>query len=1074
MLSDMQRFCSEVLPQFFKHAQFASFLRQLNHYGFATVAHKRGSWRLFEHPLFRRGSMQLERIRRRPVGHRGMYNGGTSKPSKAARVAATKAGQIRARCAPKVLARPAIGMAPVDAVSSYEPWVTPHMLSRISAELTGVAGKGKSVAAASADVGPIALATGCAAAWRTGPLQAMWGQQPLQSTTYLPHQCASRRAAAQAGARRRALSAPPCSTLPRTTERQLSAKAVLYAGNMRQLPRIAAGSWRQPLVPGLALSTGSAQAKERPKAAMAWLVESAATLYTQAQQGQEQEAVNAWCPISQYVVTHTGPKLYLFAARGLSWQQAKKQELIARSLPSSAMSAVLAEGTTAASELDDMMAASPSQASTHLVQSPLGMLTEVAEAAQPLRERSFPSARDLETSSQAGFAAQGTPGGRGKGGRGKKGASATGQRARSSGTTPTLQGDSGAADLGAAEPGADDGMPPPARTSRRIQRKKATAVASPDTPDLSSFEAPLAALLSSYEHRLRSTETMANKSLAFIAALQNSLVTLARSQSNLGMLTHQLIQSIGTSGKGGGTRGKGAKRAHAATLAEATAAAAAAATAASAAPGSTPASSEGQQAGSAAAAAAQITATSAQMSQLLASTQQSVAAVLQMQTQMQQQLAQLNAAVSLETSQAMRESSQAMAAVQAAAAVPGSAGVKRSGKGEMSRGKSAKRPRKVAAAGSRAGPTGAEAARVYLPPTLAEPSAADPHLLSERDELDHSSKSMSSSQPSLSKGTASHGGSKHGVSSSELEAAVHTAMAAAAVRMAARMHPVPSARRTASSGMSESSAQLDATADELHHSSPAQSGAWARMDPAGHMFLPDYTQGDNRSISLPAGSEMGASLPHLNDHGYGYGPFFSPPSTYGGAGTLPDALWASASVAASARDEDEASLLRATSGQMHPGRIRARSMSSAAFREAAHSSVEGMSARGPHQHGVDMPFAGGAPAMIQGGAMPHMVPMGWANPAAAGMASGWAQPGPAPGVTAQHMPGAAYPAAGWPAAAQPAHQAAMQHAHAQQLAAQHQRQQHQQQQQLQQDLAHVRRAYIEPDSSGVSSRSTPI
>nr|XP_036297418.1 heat shock factor protein 4 isoform X1 [Pipistrellus kuhlii]KAF6318517.1 heat shock transcription factor 4 [Pipistrellus kuhlii] len=80
LVNDQSRFAKEVLPQYFKHSNMASFVRQLNMYGFRKVLSIEQGGLLrperdrveFQHPSFVRGRGQLlERVRRKAPALRG-------------------------------------------------------------------------------------------------------------------------------------------------------------------------------------------------------------------------------------------------------------------------------------------------------------------------------------------------------------------------------------------------------------------------------------------------------------------------------------------------------------------------------------------------------------------------------------------------------------------------------------------------------------------------------------------------------------------------------------------------------------------------------------------------------------------------------------------------------------------------------------------------------------------------------------------------------------------------------------------------------------------------------------------
>ncbi|KFV55998.1 Heat shock factor protein 2, partial [Fulmarus glacialis] len=74
LVLDEQRFAKEILPKYFKHNNMASFVRQLNMYGFRKVVHvdsgivklERDGPVEFQHPYFKQGREDLlEHIKRK-------------------------------------------------------------------------------------------------------------------------------------------------------------------------------------------------------------------------------------------------------------------------------------------------------------------------------------------------------------------------------------------------------------------------------------------------------------------------------------------------------------------------------------------------------------------------------------------------------------------------------------------------------------------------------------------------------------------------------------------------------------------------------------------------------------------------------------------------------------------------------------------------------------------------------------------------------------------------------------------------------------------------------------------------
>jgi hypothetical protein len=72
LVKNVTDFCDQVLPVYFKHSNYASFVRQLNMYDFHKV--REGTWdNAFKHPLFLRGKPELlTEIRRKTAENREM------------------------------------------------------------------------------------------------------------------------------------------------------------------------------------------------------------------------------------------------------------------------------------------------------------------------------------------------------------------------------------------------------------------------------------------------------------------------------------------------------------------------------------------------------------------------------------------------------------------------------------------------------------------------------------------------------------------------------------------------------------------------------------------------------------------------------------------------------------------------------------------------------------------------------------------------------------------------------------------------------------------------------------------
>ena len=80
LVKNVTEFCDQVLPVYFKHSNYASFVRQLNMYDFHKV--REGTWdNAFKHPLFLRGKPELLKEIKRKTSENRDYSPGPIVPA---------------------------------------------------------------------------------------------------------------------------------------------------------------------------------------------------------------------------------------------------------------------------------------------------------------------------------------------------------------------------------------------------------------------------------------------------------------------------------------------------------------------------------------------------------------------------------------------------------------------------------------------------------------------------------------------------------------------------------------------------------------------------------------------------------------------------------------------------------------------------------------------------------------------------------------------------------------------------------------------------------------------------------